>query len=282
MKLPFQAVAVRYVHDVLTGEFLNIGVVLLCPAAPYAGARFISRWSRVRAAFPNAELSHVRRLGGAIQKACDQLYPHRGDTLPLAREDDVLAFLSRVLPPDDAGIQFSSVIRGVTADPARTLVELTARYAERYLPEDAERAPRTDADVRDAFLRKLAARVDMQHELMPATLRWETYQYDFDTAWRNGKLNIAQPVSLDLLEPRAIKEKVMTWTGRVVTLHPSRQDAQITFLVGMPPPHIHGPVAQAAADAVQLLGSNLAGEADVVTEDRSEELIEKIARDVSH
>ena len=67
MKQPFQAVAVRYVHDVLTGEFLNIGVVLLCPAAPFAGARFISQWSRVTATFPNAELPHVRRLAAAIQ-----------------------------------------------------------------------------------------------------------------------------------------------------------------------------------------------------------------------
>ncbi len=282
MKQSFQAVAVRYVHDVLTGEFLNIGVVLLCPAAHYAGARFISQWSRVTWTFPNAELPHVRRLAAAIQAACDQLYPRQGDILRLAREEDITSFLSRVLPPDDASIQFSGVIRGISDDPARTLSELTSRYAERYLRDGAERAPRTDADVWDAFARKLAKRIDMNRGLSSVTLRSPAYGFDFERAWKNGKLNIAQPVSLDLLDARAIKEKVMAWTGRVVTLHPSKQDAQITFLVGMPPPEAERTLVQAASDAVRILGTNLVGEADVLTEDRSDELIERIARDFSH
>jgi hypothetical protein len=156
MKHPFEAVAVRYVHDVLTEEFLNIGVVLLCPAVHYAGARFIPTWSRVTRAFPKAELPHVRRLATAIQLACEQLYPRPGETMSLLQEREVVSFLARVLPPDDSSIQLSGVIRGITDEPARTLAELTARYAERYLSEEAERAPRTEADVCDAVARKLA------------------------------------------------------------------------------------------------------------------------------
>ena len=39
---------------------------------------------------------------------------------------------------------------------------------------------------------------------------------------------------------------------------------------------------EAATDAVQILGENLAGEAVVLTEDRSDELVERIASDFSH
>lgn len=77
MKHPFQAVAVRYVHDVLTGEFLNIGVVLLCPERGFAGARFLTQWSRVSAAFPNAELPLLRRIAVEIESACAQAHPER-------------------------------------------------------------------------------------------------------------------------------------------------------------------------------------------------------------
>jgi hypothetical protein len=44
VKVPCHAVAVRYVHDATTGEFLNVGVVLRCAAR---GGAFASRESDV-------------------------------------------------------------------------------------------------------------------------------------------------------------------------------------------------------------------------------------------
>jgi hypothetical protein len=101
-------------------------------------------------------------------------------------------------------------------------------------------------------------------------------------AWKNGVWNCAQPLSFDLLDARYIYEKAALWTGKVFTLHPSEQGAQITFLVGMPPDGVPQPLRDAAADGVQILSDNLTGEARVFTEDRSEDLAAKIERDISH
>jgi hypothetical protein len=46
VKMQCQAVAVRFVADTRTDEFLNIGVVLFCPARQYAGAKFLASWAR--------------------------------------------------------------------------------------------------------------------------------------------------------------------------------------------------------------------------------------------
>lgn len=283
MKLPFQAVAVRYVHDVLTGEFLNVGTVLLCPGHHFVGARFIPQWSRVTAAFPAAELPQLRRMASSIETACAQAMP--SVQLPLSMDTDVTAFIGRVIPPDDASVQLSPVIRGITDDPQRTLQELHRRYAERYLPEEATRAPRNENDVWQSFARRLAGRADLASSLTAYTLsspRLPRYQYEFERAWKNGKWNIAQPVSFDLIEPRAIREKATQWTGRVITLQPAEQDVQMTLLVGMPPDSVAAPIREAAADALQILGQNLANEVQVLTEDRSDELAEKIVRDLGH
>jgi hypothetical protein len=284
MKHPFQAVAVRYVHDVLSGEFLNIGAVLLCPERGFAGARFLTQWSRVSAAFPNAELPLLRRIAVEIESACAQAAHGLGSQLVIPGEQeqgDVLAFVGRIVPRDDASIQLSPVIRGVTEDPDRTLHEIYRRYAERYLPEDTGRALRDEADIWTAFAGKLASRIDVNQSLSTKTLTAPGYRYDFERAWKNGKWNIAQPVSFDLRDPRKIREKATQWTGRVVTLRPSHQDAQIVFLVGVPPKDVRKELVEAATDAVHILSDNLAGEADVVMEERSDELADRIVRDLA-
>lgn len=69
MKHPLTAVAIRYVHDPRTEEFLNIGFVLFCERHGLAGARFLSRWGRVTAAFAGADLPLLRRMARSSARA---------------------------------------------------------------------------------------------------------------------------------------------------------------------------------------------------------------------
>jgi Protein of unknown function (DUF3037) len=283
MKYPFEAVAIRYVHDVLTAEFVNVGVVVVCQAMGYVGARFITHWSRVTAAFPSAELPHLRRIAAEIESACDQARA-RGVQIQVEPQS-VVRFLGSVVSADDAGIQLSPVVRGITEDPDRTLRELHKRYAEHYLAEERERPLRNENDIWMTFARKLANRLDVNQNLSSITLKSPKspgFQYDFERAWKNGKWNIAQPVSFDMRDPKNIKEKAAHWVGRVITLHPSEQNALIMFLVGLPPEQVSREVLEAASDALQILRENLGGEAEVLTEDRGEELAERIQRDLTH
>lgn len=280
MKAPFQATVVRYLHDVLSGEFINIGVVLFSKEAVYTGARFLSQWSRVSAAFPTADLPHLRRIASAIEEAC----PPNEPTLFLP-DVDLAAFQNRVLSRDDAGIQFSPIISGVTDSPARTLSELHARYVEQHLQAETSSVARTDTQVWQDFVRRMVSHVDVLNRLRPLKLRsprTPTYQYDFEKAWKNAQWHIAQPVSLDMVNAGAIREKAIQWTGRIIALHPSEQNANVVFLVGMPRGSVPEPIRQAATDAIQILEENLEGEARVLTEDRGAELVEKIANDLVH
>lgn len=128
LKLPFEAVAIRYVHDVRAEEFLNIGIVLLSRAHAFAGARFLPQWGRVSAAFLGADLVLLRRVARAFQERCAEWAADVHRLLPLDRPTEVKALVHSVMLPDDASIQFSPVIGGITTDAERTLGELFQVY----------------------------------------------------------------------------------------------------------------------------------------------------------
>jgi hypothetical protein len=56
----------RYVHDVQTGEFINIGVVVALCHEPFVAARFTTDYRRVKGAFPGLDievfLARMKRL----------------------------------------------------------------------------------------------------------------------------------------------------------------------------------------------------------------------------
>ena len=51
----------RYVHDTMTGEFVNVGVALHAPEAGYLSAICRTTYRRVSAAFPGLKGEHFSR-----------------------------------------------------------------------------------------------------------------------------------------------------------------------------------------------------------------------------
>lgn len=280
LKLPFEAVAVRYVHDVRTGEFLNIGVVMLCTRGPFAAARFLPQWERVTAAFPGAEIVLLRRLARAFERRCDEWSVEANGQQALRPVTELATLLQSVMLPDDSSVQFSASITGVTADPERTLAELFLTYAGSTLAGE-ERASRDDGDVWRDFATTRLANSSLLKQLQRHVVRSPHYDLSFDNAWKNGMWNVAQPVSLDMLEPRTIRDKATSWTGKLLTLRPQEHDTNVYLLVGMPKKDSLSSVREAANDALAILSANIGREAKVVTEDDGEKLAEKIAEDLA-
>lgn len=280
VKTPFEAVAIRYMHDGRNGEFLNIGVVLLAPGAPFAGVRFLQSWSRITSAFPGAELVVLKRIARAFEKWIAEWSATIGQ-LPLEPIASVSKLVAAVLHPDDSSIQVSPTISGITADPQKTLEELFEVYAGRHQSDEPKRPSRDDGDVWKHFAEllnepSLVRRLQQRH-----VLRAPHYEFTFENAWKNGRWNVAQPLSLDMVDPRAVREKATSWSGRVLTLRPSEADTNVYFLVGMPGKASPKDVQEAAADALAILGHNLRGEAEILTEDQGEKLAQRIVRDLS-
>ena len=277
-KKPCEAIAIRYVHDVRTGEFLNIGVVLMSPGHDFLGARFINSWARITATFPDAEPVHLRRVARAIEHACERWMVATRTQLAFMRVDNLDAFLRSVIGFDDASITFSTTISGITADPVVTLNELFFTFAGRHAEQEARRA-RDEEEVWRNFVSLLPEPNVVMH-LAPKQLAVKHYSYTFEHTWVNGQVNAAQPVSFDMLDAQRIREKATQWTGRLRIVRPSDFDLRVFFIIAMPNEGASKQIRSAAFDAMAILEDNLAGEVSLYSEDREHELATKITHDI--
>lgn len=280
VKVPFQAVAVRLVADTRTDEFLNIGVVLLCRAQQFAGARFLSSWTRISHAFPTVDLVHLRRIKRLFERGCDAWVAGAQQPTLFRGVEDIAGLLGTVVKPDDATIQFSRPISGITANAEATLTELSRLYVGQY-DEQGEAESRNEAMVWQTVVR--LATPEALHALTRHTLRSSHYEQEFEHAWRNGAWNVAQPLSFDMLDARSIRDKALLWGSRVRELHPGENDTTVHFVVGMPDERRSREVRRAADDAYEMLADTTAAEdAKIVLESNAVELVKKIEDDLRH
>lgn len=141
-KMLYTYAILRYVHDVVAGEFLNLGVTLLSPSNGKLLFSHTNNFERIVRAFPNANRQALKAAAAFVQSNIDKLNAS-GDTTTL--ED----MLNRALPSDDSSFQWSSIGSGVTSDISVTLEELNHRFVDRFAlsygaPQDA--APKLALD----------------------------------------------------------------------------------------------------------------------------------------
>ncbi len=121
----FQFLTLRYLHDAITGEFVNLGVVVYVPGE-FLGARFNTRTGRLRAIFGQVEKPHLKSLLGHLDRRFQCLAEEVPQAL-IERCSDLEQLARSVLPADDSAVQWSPVQSGFTRNPQEELDRLFAR-----------------------------------------------------------------------------------------------------------------------------------------------------------
>jgi hypothetical protein len=280
VKVRCQAVAVRFVADTRTDEFLNIGVVLFSPVGQYAGAKFLSSWARISNAFPMSDLVHLRRLKRLFEKACEEWVARTQRPELFGAIDNLAGLLGSVLAFDDATIRFSEPISGVTANPEATLAELFHMYVGKDDDEGIVEG-RDDETVWREFVKLTTPEV--VHALTRHTLRSSHYEQVFERSWKNGAWNAAQPLSFDMRDPQSIREKALLWSSKIRELRPAENDTTVHFLVGLPHDNRPKEVRKAAQDAFDILSDTIKqDDGRVLPESKAGDLVKKIEEDLGH
>ena len=133
MKIAYSFVALRYVHDIMTGEFINIGVALYAPESRFIGGLCNTRYGRLSKMFGDIDGDYFRSLMRHIKSRFNEIGTKLRDELPLyGYPADILEIAKSILPIDDSSLQWSEVGGGQTEDPAKTLEYLFERMVERY------------------------------------------------------------------------------------------------------------------------------------------------------
>lgn len=276
---PFEAVILRFVPDEAAGEALNVGVALRCPARGFFRVELADVWRRISDAFPEV---HAPTIRSGFVRVRDALMKLDGAAL-LPGVATFEAELRAVVPSPDGFLKCSAPVHGETDDPDKTLQRLLARYVEQSIEGRRRRLTRKDEDVRAAFDRALTKRSAVQKAVFPTKLvasGLKEYELDVQVAWQNGLRNCVHPVSLDLLDVHDINNKAMQLAGRVQIVAPSTQDAHMVLLIAVPPVE-RGEARDAARLAIEGVKKVVQTEAEVYLEDESEQLLDRIERDVA-
>jgi len=233
MKTHFTFSVLRYIHDPVSGEFANVGVVLYAPDIRFLDAICTPTYGRISAYFADFDPEHFKRMMKHIERRVWEL-GQTLDQLPFETHPKTANdCAARVLPPDDSSLQFSPILGSGMTDNARLkLSELYERYVERY-SKKLEKPSRSDDDVMRTFREPLA-----QRQVLPRLTRKRIVgkddEYEFPYAWKNGRWNACEPVSFDLIESGSIIDKANRWLGRAVNLKGSDENFKLYLLLGKP------------------------------------------------
>ncbi|MBI5740100.1 MAG: DUF3037 domain-containing protein [Nitrospirae bacterium] len=233
MKIPYSFSVLRYIHDIVSGEFINVGVVLYAPKARFLSAVCTSRYARISKMFSNINGDHFRQVSRYIQARLEEEGDRLVTELPFEKMPvSVKDFTPRVLPIDDSSLQFSDEGYGLTENPQETLEQIYNRYVEKYY-EKTERQSRSDEDVWKVYKKPLEERRILSN-LVPHHIIGNNYDHEFKYCWKNEQWRIHEPVSFDLLEAGSITDKANVWLGRITSLMDGGEPFKINILIGSP------------------------------------------------
>jgi len=264
----------RYIHDVVSGEFVNVGVVLYAPEARYLSALCRTTYARLSKVFPGMQAEHFKSLMRYIQARLEEQGARVADELALHTPSSVVEFAQAILPRDDSSLQWSSPGSGRTSDPSKTLEQLFDRMVMRF-EERPTPSVRSDEDVWRNFKRNLEERRVLQH-FQPKKIAVQDDEVEFEYAWKNGVWHCLEPLSFDLAAPESIRDKAHRWLGQMASLKDAPEQFKVYLLVGAPQ---QDELRPAFANAMSILGK-IPGNKEIVLEQDAPQLAAWIQKEV--
>jgi hypothetical protein len=232
MRTPYSFSVLRYVHDPVSQEFINIGIAVYSREAGFLRAICTTHYARITRMFAKIDGNRFRQLTGYVQERINALGEGLPSELPFEPGRAIEHLLTRVLPADDSSVQFSDAGVGLSHNLENTARDLFDRYVERYsLNRDSNR--RDDEDIWRTFREPLERR-HVSMYLAPKRIVAPNYDYEFQRAWKNQIWHLYEPVSFDMVDGGSIVEKANRWLGRATSLNDSSESFEIHFLLGEP------------------------------------------------
>jgi hypothetical protein len=232
-KQQYGFVILRYVHDVLTGEFINVGVVMYLPFEGRVIARTRNTMGRLRGVFPDLDRAAFISTMASVRHGFRKIAKRKSTAGLFTSHDSVQLIAREAVPHDDSSLQWSQVGGGFTSNSQETFERLYNQFVARYDHKSTHR--RTDDEIWRPVIAKLAERnldIEMQEKVIAGSLDDVTFKH----AWKNGQWHVYEPVSFDLAEADSIKSKAREWLGHLsaVVADSNVEPFKPYFFVGAP------------------------------------------------
>ncbi|WFU37556.1 DUF3037 domain-containing protein [Bradyrhizobium sp. CB82] len=213
-KQRYSFVILRYVHDVLTEEFINVGVVLYVPEEGRVLARTRSTMGRLRGVFPDLDREAFVATMANVRYGFRRI-ARRKKTSELFRQESIESVAREAVPHDDSSLQWSSIGGGFSANVQETFDRLYSQFVARYDQRSTHR--RSDEEIWRPVVAKLEE-LNLADILQEKVISGALDDVTFKHAWKNGQWHVYEPVSFDLAEADSIKGKAREWLGHLAAV----------------------------------------------------------------
>lgn len=233
MRIPYSYSVLRYVHDTVTGEFVNVGLVMFSHESAFLRFKTKSTMSRLTSMFPSLKTSAFKALMSSLRNRFSVIEAEATAGLGIwekkSRLDEVLL---DALPKDDSSLVWSPVSTGVSADLAASYDKIFSRHITKF-DQKAHRKTRSDEDVWRQFRKDLEKR-NLLNFFKSKNIAGKDDEVEFPFAWKNGIWHCIEPISFDLTASESIREKAHRWLGQITSVTDSAEKFKVYLVLAKP------------------------------------------------
>jgi len=234
---PYSFCFLRYVHEPLSGEFANVGVLLWAPESRFFGFKASQKFRRLSHFFHGFHHQDYRSLIARIETQFDKLAVRLADAqgpLPFPENPTSARDLAlQVIPHDDAALQWSLSGGGLTDAPSAELEALFQETVARHY-DSVDEARRDDATIYREFYSRAFEAPAVKPHLCEHEVVAPHASHVFSQAWKNGVWNVYQPLSFDLKRSESIRAKAFQWESLTRWLSQSPEKPNIHLMLAAP------------------------------------------------
>jgi hypothetical protein len=275
----YSASYLRYVHDPVTGEFANVGVLVWAPLSRelhFVGTARTQRLGRFFHDFCDEDhqkiMSYARREFSILAEKLRKLAELPFD-LNTSRARDLGLM---VIPFDDATYQWSPSFGGYALDAKAIAEEIFQEAIGVHQKKAPGSARRSDHVIYKEYYQATFESEQVKPFIQSHLIQAPRVAYEFPRAYQNGVWNCFEIVSLDYQNVETIEKRGLEWESRVRHLQDSSEKAKIHLLLGKPSEGLQREYAKAK----DLMSS--ASNAEIIEEDAAadfcKELMEKVSK----
>jgi hypothetical protein len=229
----YQYQIVKYRHDIATGEFVNVGVVVYSAMDNYLNVKVLNKYTRISNFFTDADGKYIKEKFQEVKRAIQGIASNlSGLFITELTQKTLTEITSKVLPPDDGSLYFSEPKQGIDIDLDIALEDLFERYVNKYYAKSSNY--NTDEKVWKELYKKYFDEYEITQQLTSHTVKTPEDEFEFERAYKNGIWHIYEPLSFDLQDAQDIKNKVYKWVGKINELTQNQEELAIYFLTNMP------------------------------------------------
>jgi hypothetical protein len=229
----YQYQILRYVHDRVTGEFVNIGIIALDSNEKLVVGKFLNKYARISHFFKDI---NGQFLLSAFKEMEKTIYNINKDNILLDKSD--IANIGRyLLPNTDDSLQFSEKKYAIDLSLEAGLLNLYDAVVDKYTENQAE-SINTDQTAWRKVYKRYFDEFKITSKLRRKAIQTSNDAIEFERTWKNGDLHCYQTLSFNLKTPDAIKNKVYKWSGILNALETSEEKVFIHLLTTEPKEHL--------------------------------------------